>query len=137
MSEQSQPMHQTVLSAGADICASEDAILHPKQITMVKTGYRLPDDWKYEYVDMCIMLYPRSSLSYKRGLMLANSVGVIDIDYPDEIGIMLYNTTVHNVEIKAGERIAQLVMQPIVRPWEIKDAKRTGGFGSTDHADAH
>lgn len=125
------PQHQTRLSAGADICSNETVTIGFQQTKLVSTGYRIPEDWKKKYQDYCIMLYPRSSLALKTGLLLANSVGIIDIDYPNEIKVMLFNPTPHNVTIIKGDRIAQLIMQPITRPWPVKDLPRTGGFGST------
>ena len=82
-------------------------------------------------------VYPRSGLSSKRGLAPANKVGVIDPDYTGEILVMLLNTSGEERILKRGERMAQLVFQPFVRPvWqEVESLSATergaGGFGST------
>lgn len=128
------PKHQTFLSAGADVSASKETVIFPKEIRLVGTGYYLPTHFKTDFQDYCILLYPRSSLAIKKGLMLANSVGVIDIDYNQEIKVALYNPTASIVKVDKFERIAQLVMQPIIRPWPINGEKRVGGFGSTDRS---
>lgn len=84
-----------------------------------------------------LILSARSSL-YKKGLMMANGIGIIDQDYcgpKDEIGILLYNFTSKPVEIKRGERIAQGLIVPVAKAqWserrKLKNKSR-GGFGST------
>ena len=93
--------------------------------------------------DAVLLLYPRSSLSLKKGLLLANSVGVIDSTYNgpnDKIGVLLYNTTDKDVVLQAGEKVAQLILTT-VHPGnkieyigttdELKDKEDRGGFGST------
>ncbi len=82
-------------------------------------------------------IYSRSGLGAKKGIVVAQGVGVIDADYRGEVMIMLLNTTQEPYIIKRGERVAQLVYQPIVRPTvRIKDklevsARGSGGFGHT------
>ena len=65
--------------------------------------------------------------------MLANGVGTVDADYPDEIGVILYNSTNESFKVEAGERIAQMTLNLVGRMSELKivERKRTGGFGST------
>lgn len=83
-------------------------------------------------------VYPRSSLFLKKGLILVNSVGVIDSDYQGVIQLVLYNLGSVNTFIEKGERVAQLVFQPIIKPVLNRVDKflgstdrGTGGFGST------
>lgn len=106
------------------------------QPTFVHTGVKASME-----EDEVLLLYNRSSNPKKLGLVLANSVGVVDADYfenPDndgEICFAFYNFMPFDVEIKAGDRIGQGVFQKFLRPTEglrIKNADRAGGFGSTD-----
>lgn len=85
-------------------------------------------------IGYAIFIYPRSGLSAKTGLRIANSVGVIDAMYHKEIGVIIQNTNNESYEIKTGDRIAQMVISevPMIK-WKetlIKDNER-GGFGST------
>ena len=77
------------------------------------------------------LLAARSSLAYKRGLLLANGVGIIDYDYKDEVKVMLYNSKGYDEYIDAGERIAQLIPLQYLPLFPTLDNERVGGFGST------
>lgn len=123
------PTHQTLYSAGADVCASETVTIEPGQVILAPTGAYTPEEWRANNV--VYMLAIRSSIALKRGLSLANGVGIIDADYPDEIKVMLHNHSDKPVVIEAGERIAQLVAVPFERVYPVKSEERTGGFGST------
>lgn len=123
------PTHQTLYSAGADVCASETVTIEPGQVKLVPTGAYTPEEWRANNV--VYMLAIRSSIALKRGLSLANGVGIIDADYPDEIKVMLHNHTDNAVVIEKGERIAQLVAVPFERVYPVKSEERAGGFGST------
>ena len=120
--------HQTKLSAGADVCATESVIIAPKSYEFIKTGEFVPDNMP----DSCYLeLLPRSSLCLKRCLDMPNSVGVIDKDYPNEILMPLRNLGEKPVSIEKGERIGQLICKPYVQIYPVLDNERTGGFGST------
>lgn len=123
------PTHQTLYSAGADVCASESVTIEPGQVKLVSTGAYVPADT--HHLNVVIMLAIRSSIALKRGLSLANGVGIIDADYTDEIKVMLHNHSDKPAAIEAGERIAQLVAVPFARIYPVKSEERTGGFGST------
>ena len=119
--------------AGADITSSESVVLAPGQRALVKTGVSiaLPDGY-VAYV------MPRSGLALKHGIALVNSPGTIDAGYRGEIGVILLNTDRENeFHIEPGDRIAQLVIQPVVRAEfvpvsELPGTHRgAGGFGST------
>lgn len=119
--------------AGADITASEAVTLAPGERALVKTGVSiaLPDGF-VAYV------MPRSGLALKNGIALVNSPGTIDAGYRGEIGVILLNTDKSaTFEVKPGDRIAQLVIQPVVRAEfvpveELPGTHRgAGGFGST------
>lgn len=124
---------QTRQSAGADLSASAETIIPSGKIVLVSTGFHLPVEF-YTSTWMnntFFLLTARSSLAYKTGLMLANSVGVIDSDYKDEIKVMLFNPTNEDVIIEAGTRIAQLIAMPFLPVFPALDNERNGGFGST------
>lgn len=127
-----KPTHQTKHSAGADICASEDVTIEPWQTAIIPTGQFVPEMPEGTFLALCI----RSSMALKRGLMLSNGIGVIDRDYPGEIGVMAFNTNIEPVTILKGERIGQLIpMAYVAGIFPVKDAERSGGFGSTKYND--
>ena len=132
------PERKTKYSAGYDIEAAEDTIIPAfkpgQKPTLIKTGLKA-----YCQPDEFYMLCNRSSNPGKRGLVLANGVGIIDSDYyenPDNDGHFMfayYNFFDHDVEIKKGEVIGQAIFQK----YQIVDndnaqGDRTGGFGSTN-----
>lgn len=129
------PTRKTSGSAGYDIEAAEDVIIKPHSSTAVPTGIKA-------YMDECLVLkiYIRSSLAFKRGLMLANSTGIIDSDFYNNedneghILVGLYNTTDKEIIIKKGERIAQGIFEAYIiteNDAEQEKEVRTGGIGST------
>lgn len=87
--------------------------------------------------DIELQVRPRSGISLKRGLILANTIGTIDPDYRGIIGVILYNSTPYLIKIEKGERIAQIVPKKVYRPFisftnTITETERgEGGFGST------
>lgn len=120
---------QTKNSAGADLAASVEVVIPPQAITLVATGVWL--NTQHDIKNLFYLLAARSSLAYKKGLLLANGVGIIDGDYKDEIKVMLYNSTSESVTIEAGERIAQLIPTTYLPLFPSLDNERSGGFGST------
>lgn len=130
------PERKTEYSVGYDLCVVEDYSFDERPVTQYcKTdiAIELEGEGSEQYA---IMLYARSSLS-KTGLILANCVGVIDPDYRGEIRIALINISGSRQELKAGQRVAQLVIQKICTPEvvevkELSDTERgIGAFGST------
>lgn len=122
------PERATNGSAGYDISASETVTIQPGEIKLVSTG--LAVQMKQDDV---MLLIDRSSNPRKRGLVLSNSIGVIDHDYfPNEFKGMFTNITDKPVTIEAGQRIMQAVF---VKYGLVDDdnalGHRTGGFGST------
>ena len=116
--------------AGADISAVEDTTIEPNETKIVKTGIAVSMPRGY-----MIQVYPRSGLSAKTGLRIANSPGTIDASYNKEIGVIITNTAATPYTIEKGTRIAQLVIMPVpMIKWkvveELEDSGR-GGFGST------
>ena len=131
------PVRKTAHSAGYDVEAAEDVVIPSfKQgmaPTLVKTGIKA-----YMQDDEVLMLYNRSSNPKKKGLILANSVGVVDKDYygnPDNDGHIMfafYNIKDEDVEIKKVDAIGQAVFQKYyVTDTDEAEGERTGGFGST------
>lgn len=132
------PVRKTKNSAGYDIEAAEDTLV-PKfapgvKPTLIPTGVKA-----YMQEDEVLYLYNRSSNPKKKGLVLANSVGVIDSDYygnPDNDGNIMFaffNFKDEDILIKKGEAIGQGVFQKYLIVDDDKaEGERTGGFGSTD-----
>lgn len=131
------PIRKTASSAGYDFEAAEDIIIEPFKPgdapTLVSTGIKA-----YMMNDEVLYLYNRSSNPKKKGLILANSVGVIDADYygnPDNDGHIMfafYNNRNEAVEIKKGDAIGQGVFAKfLISDDDSATGTRTGGFGST------
>lgn len=129
------PQRATPGSAGMDLvaCLQEPVQLQPGGRAMVPTGLAmaLPTT---EWVGL---VYARSGLAVRHGITLSNCVGVIDSDYRGEIRVGLCNLGQEAYTIQPGERIAQLVITPVLLPPveqvnELDSTERgTGGFGST------
>lgn len=126
------PTYATEGAAGLDLCTVEDVTLEPMERKLVPTGVKIALPEGYE-----AQVRPRSGLALKHGLALVNSPGTIDSDYRGEIGIIAINFGQVAVKLIKGDRIAQLVVAPVVkakvREVETLDEteRGTGGFGST------
>jgi dUTP pyrophosphatase len=127
------PGYGTGESAAFDLAAAHDATIAPSQITLIPTG--LVIEVPHGYV---LAIVARSSTPLKRGLMVANGVGLIDPDYAgptDEVKIQVINITDKPVNVTRGDRLAQgLVLSAPQVQWEEVESLRTvarGGFGST------
>ena len=127
------PERATENSAGYDFFAPEDITLPAKTLTRVMTGVKCE---LRPY--MVLILANRSSNPSKKGLYLANGVGIVDADYynnPDnegEIGFEFYNNSEEDVVISKNEKIGQGIITTYVRVEDDKaTGSRTGGFGST------
>jgi dUTP pyrophosphatase len=133
-SELPLPKYQTPLSAGMDLLAdlTEDVVLEPLERRLVPTGLSLELPPGFEG-----QVRPRSGLALKQGLTCLNSPGTIDADYRGEVGVILINLSKERVILKRGDRIAQLVIAPVVQATltEVEvlgeSARGAGGFGST------
>lgn len=127
------PVRKTAKSAGYDIEAAEKVVLAPHAVTVVPTGLKA-----YMEADEYLGIHIRSGISIKKGLMLVNSVGIIDSDYynnPDNEGhimIAYYNTNEVPYTVEKGERIGQgIFMKYLATTDDNAAGERTGGFGST------
>lgn len=129
------PFRATPGSAGADLfaCVDADVLVQPQERILIPTGIAI----ELESPEVGAFIFPRSSLSSKFGISLANCVGVIDSDYRGEIKVPVINHSKEPYVIRDGERIAQMVILPIVLPTfcevnELSETERAdGGFGST------
>jgi dUTP diphosphatase len=127
------PAYGTDEAAGFDLAAAHDVRVAPGQIALVRTGLVIEVPTGH-----FLGIFARSSTPLKRGLMIANGVGVIDPDYSgpnDEVMVQVLNFTAADVVLKRGDRLAQAVVLPAPRvTWEevseIRQATR-GGFGAT------
>lgn len=126
------PAYASAGAAGLDLRADEACTLAPGERRLVPTGLALELPPGHEG-----QVRPRSGLALKHGIGMVNAPGTIDEDYRGEVGVLLVNHGREPFEVKRGERIAQLVVAPVVRvevalAEELSGTGRgTGGFGST------
>lgn len=126
------PTRGSEQAAGYDLYTTSDVVLWPHSMALVPSGIAMEIPEGYFGG-----LYPRSGLSTRNGVRLANCVAVIDSDYRGEIGLPLYNDSDTKQIIESGTRVAQIVFQPYSQASfdEVEDLSNTdrgrGGFGST------
>ncbi len=129
------PHYGTEGSAGLDLraCLEETLVLNPGETKLIPTGMSI-------YIEdngLAAMILPRSGLGHKHGIVLGNLVGLIDSDYQGELMVSCWNRGDKPFTMEIGERIAQLVIVPVVQAeynfveeFEATD-RGEGGFGST------
>ncbi|MFP3158781.1 MAG: dUTP diphosphatase [Hydrogenobaculum sp.] len=129
----SLPFYATVGASGLDLfCVDDVVVIRPLERALVSTGIAIELPEGYE-----AQIRPRSGLALKKGVTVLNSPGTIDHDYRGEIKVILINLSDKEVVIEKGERIAQMVIAPVlkVEVVEVKELSNTqrqdGGFGST------
>ncbi len=126
------PDYATAGAAGMDVLAAEDVTLAPGERHAVATGLALAIPPGYE-----IQVRPRSGLALKHGVTVPNTPGTIDSDYRGELKVIMINLGSEPFAVVRGDRVAQLVLAPVVRAgWVEVDSldetqRGTGGFGST------
>ena len=128
------PTYGSADAAGADLyaCLDEAVTIAPGQTVFIPTGLAMEVPKGYAG-----LIYARSSMGTKRGLAPANKVGVVDSDYRGEVMVALHNHGARPQTVESGERIAQLLITPVLAPAfvecdDLTDTRRgTGGFGST------
>jgi dUTP pyrophosphatase len=130
------PSYATAGAAGADLRANlpdrGEMVLEPGARALVPTGLRIEIPEGFE-----VQIRPRSGLALKHGIMLPNAPGTIDSDYRGPLGVIVINAGEAAFTIAHGDRIAQMVVAPVVRAsFDLADglgdtARGAGGFGST------
>lgn len=128
------PTYMTAGAAGADVVAAnrEDVVLAPGGRALIPTGFSLAVPSGYE-----VQVRPRSGLALRSGVTLLNTPGTIDSDFRGAVGVIVINLGAEPFTVRRGERIAQMIVAPVVRA--RFDAVETlpgtergaGGFGST------
>lgn len=131
------PRYATDGSAGMDVCSIEDHYILPGQRALVDTGLvaLTPDGFE-------LQVRPRSGLALKHGVTVLNAPGTIDSDYRGRIKVILINHGEYPFTVSRGDRIAQLVLSPVIQArvnwdyehpaFEFEETSRgSGGFGST------
>lgn len=131
------PRHQSDMAAAVDLfaCIDEPLILEPNsKAILVSSGFSMHINDPH----IAAIIIPRSGLGHKSGLVLGNSVGLIDPDYLGTVFISLWNRSDVSITIQPGDRIAQMTFVPIVRPtftvvneFTIDTQRGERGFGST------
>ena len=129
------PTYATEGSAGLDLraCVEAPMTLEPGQTELIPTGMAI----YIEDPSLCAMILPRSGLGHKHGIVLGNLVGLIDSDYQGQLFVSCWNRGNTTFTIEPGERIAQLVLVPVVQgDFEFVDEftatdRGEGGFGSS------
>ncbi|WP_298291581.1 dUTP diphosphatase [Thiomonas sp.] len=129
------PAYASAGSAGMDVraCIDQPLTLQPGQAELIPAGIAM----HIADPNLCAMLLPRSGLGHKHGLVLGNLVGLIDSDYQGPLMVSCWNRGSAAYTVQPLERMAQLVIVPVVRAqWEVVEhfeasARGTGGFGST------
>jgi dUTP pyrophosphatase len=139
--EQPPPAYAHPGDAGADLCAAVEVVLPPGGRAVVGTGLAVAVPEGY-----AAFVHPRSGLAARHGIALVNAPGTIDAGYRGEVKVILINTDpAEPFTVRRGDRIAQLVVQPVVRARFVQveelpplhsqrsgnGARGSGGFGST------
>ena len=128
------PSYASDGSAGIDLiaCTASSLTLEPDQTYLVPSGIAIA----LQPLQVA-MLFPRSGLGHKHGIILGNTVGIIDADYRGQIFVSLWNRSTCAYTLQPGDRIAQLIIMPILKPtWKAVTSlsttdRGTGGFGSS------
>lgn len=129
------PQYETSGSAGLDLraCLSEPLIVAPSEVKLISTGIAI----HIKDQTLAATILPRSGLGHKHGIVLGNLIGLIDSDYQGPIMVSCWNRGQNSYTIMPGERIAQLVVLPILRAqFEVVSdfgisERGEAGFGST------
>ena len=128
------PRYETPGSSGMDIAAhiKDNIIINPGEKALIPTGFSMAVPKGFE-----VQIRPRSGLAVKKNITVLNTPGTIDADYRGEIKVILINLGKEKFIIENGERIAQMVVCPVIQAnlEEVKELSEThrgsGGFGST------
>ena len=129
------PSYATEGAAGIDLraCLDQPLVLAPGETALIPTGIAI----HVADPGLAAMILPRSGLGHKHGIVLGNLVGLIDSDYQGQLMVSCWNRSATTFTVAVGERIAQLVLVPVVQAsFEVvqefsPSARGTGGFGHT------
>ena len=132
------PEYATTGSAGLDLraCLDGPLVLEPGQTELLPTGLAIHIDDP----GLAAVLLPRSGLGHKHGIVLGNLVGLIDSDYQGQVFVSAWNRSAQAFTIEPGERVAQMVILPVVRArFEVVDdfSASTRGAGGFGHSGRH
>ena len=130
------PSYATQGAAGMDLYAANEnpIVLSPMERTLIPLGFTMELPAGYE-----AQIRPRSGMAIKHGITLSNCVGTIDEDYRGEVCVGIINVSDQPYEIKAGDRIAQMIIAPVTKAHIIEadelvtTQRGEGGFGSTGY----
>ena len=107
------PTYGSEYSAGMDLYSSEDKVIPSKTTVLISTGISV--SWSGEEAQQYYLrIAPRSGLAFKNGLFV--NAGVVDYDYRGEVKVVIYNSKEVDFEVKKGDRIAQCILEKIIRP---------------------
>ena len=126
------PKYQSSLASGMDVCAAQPLLLAPGSRGLIPCGFAMAIPAGYE-----IQVRPRSGLAMKHGVTVLNAPGTIDADYRGELKVLLINLGSVDFQIQRGDRIAQLVLAPVLQAqWRVaaslsETQRGVGGFGHT------
>ena len=127
------PAYHSAGAAAFDLAAAEDVVVAPGEVRLIRTGLVVEVPHGH-----CLAIVARSSLPLRKGLIVANGVGIVDADYcgpEDEVKVEVMNLTAAPVTVSRGERVAQGLILAVARvEWEEVDESRRptrGGFGAT------
>ncbi len=134
-SEFGLPQYGTEGSAGLDLmaCVTDELTVAAGETQLIPTGMAI----HIKDPQLAAVILPRSGLGHKHGIVLGNLVGLIDSDYQGQLFVSCWNRSQHDFKIEAGDRIAQLVVLPVVQAQlnvveDFNQSDRgTGGFGHT------
>ena len=136
------PEYETDGAAGIDLCACLDSTMtiEPGESVLINTGLAI-------YIkdpNICATIIPRSGMGHKYGIVLGNLIGLIDSDYQGPLMVSCWNRGTSPFTLQPGDRIAQLVFLPVIRPsfklvesFSESTERAEGGFGSTGFSAHH
>lgn len=132
------PKPATIESAGIDLICPEDITIKPGKCDKIHTGIMLNMMNHERHYNFAAIIAPRSGLG-TRGLIMANTIGVIDQDYQGEIIVAVWNRTlIDTIDIARGDRFAQMLFVPVLKPtfhvveeFSTETIRGSGGLGST------